>query len=70
MANKTEGFWGDLLLEEFVESLEWARSPLPLIIPPPERLAGLAADMLPAGLKQRDGAYLTMPVPRQQPAGG
>ncbi|TWB20680.1 hypothetical protein FBZ89_10679 [Nitrospirillum amazonense] len=62
MAEKTQGFWSDLLLEEFVESLEWARSPLPLIIPPPDQLADMAANMVPASLRRPGRVHLTPPV--------
>ncbi|WP_044563841.1 hypothetical protein [Azospirillum sp. B4] len=62
MADKTQGFWSDVLLEEFVESLEWARSPLPLIIPPPQRLTDMAAGMVPAGLRRPGRVHLTPPV--------
>lgn len=62
MAEKTQGFWSDLLLEEFVESLEWARSPLPLIIPPPDQLADMAAGMLPTSLRRPGRVHLTPPV--------
>ncbi|MBB6251704.1 hypothetical protein [Nitrospirillum iridis] len=62
MAEKAQGFWSDLLLEEFVESLEWARSPMPLIIPPPEQLADMAAGMVPPSLRRHGRAHLTPPV--------
>ncbi|TWB56153.1 hypothetical protein FBZ92_113147 [Nitrospirillum viridazoti] len=60
MSDKGPSFWHDLLIEEFVESLEWARSPLPLVVPPPNQLADIAEGMVPASLRRRPNVHVDL----------
>ncbi|ASG23218.1 hypothetical protein Y958_20520 [Nitrospirillum viridazoti CBAmc] len=60
MSEKAPGFWHDLLIEEIVEGLEWARSPLPVLIPPVEQLADVAEGMVPISLKRRPNVHVDL----------
>ncbi|TWB42582.1 hypothetical protein FBZ90_106182 [Nitrospirillum pindoramense] len=58
MSEKAPGFWHDLLIEEIVEGLEWARSPLPVLIPPVEQLGGSDAGVVATSLKRRPNVHV------------